>query len=339
MLADGLRSAAVFTGGPMRVAVIGDCLFDVSARALATAVPGGDAPAEIELLSGGQAANMAVRLARRGVRVRLIAPVGEDAAGALLRKQVAEDGVELATLPVARTGLVLALLDPEGERTMYSSRTPLPRGVTVRHDLQRQLTGVDWVHVCGQALADSGGGQAVAAVVGGLPGGVRRSADTGSLPADEAGLKRYRDRLSASGASLLFAGEAAARTLLASVARLQAPSTPSTLAALAGAVEATLKIASIVTGGASGSAASVGGVSAAVAAYAPDAPVVDATGAGDAYAAAVIDRLAREAWPPSAEVIRSAMLAGSELGSRVARVRGAQGLVLGERAPAERQRR
>ena len=336
MLADELGSAAVFAGGPMRVAVVGDCLFDVSARALAAAVVGGDAPAEIELLPGGQAANMAVRLARRGARVRLVAALAEDAAGVLLRKRLAEDGVELAAVPASRTGLVLAQLDAQGERTMYSSRTPLPRGVTVRHELQRQVTGVDWVHVCGQALADPDGGQAVAAVVGGLPDGVRRSADTGSLPADDAGLTRYRDRLAASHASLLFAGEAAARALAGSAPLRQQPST---LAALAAALEAALKIPSIVTAGAAGSAASVGGLSAVVAAYAPDAPVVDATGAGDAYAAAVIDRLAREPWPPSADLIRSAMLAGSELGSRVARVRGAQGLVLGERQPAERQRR
>ena len=157
MLADGLRSAAVLSGGPMRVAVIGDCVFDVSVRALAQPATGADAPAEIELLPGGQAANMAVRLARRGTRVRLLAPMADDAAGTLLRQRLGDEGVDLAPLPAPRTGLVLALLDPVGERTMYSARTPLPRGVTVRHELQRQLTGVDWVHVCGQALADSRG--------------------------------------------------------------------------------------------------------------------------------------------------------------------------------------
>ena len=329
MLADGLRSAAVLTGGPLRLAVVGDCLFDVSARALAPVATGGDAPAQIELLPGGQGANMAVRLARRGTRVRLVAPMADDAAGRLLRDHVGGEGVELVALPVAHTGLVLALLDAAGERTMYSSRTPLPRGVTVRHELQRQLTGVDWVHVCGQALADADGGEAVAAVVGGLPNGVRRSADTGSLPDDDRGLKRYRDRLHAARVSLLFAGEAAARTLAGS-----ASAAASTLAALAGALDSSLAAVTIVTGGPAGSAASIRGLSVAVAAYAPDAPVVDATGAGDAYAAAVIDRLAREPWPPSADVMRSAMLAGSELGSRVARVRGAQGLVLGERPAA-----
>lgn len=325
MLADALGSTAVFAGGPIRMAVVGDCLFDVSVRALGALSVGADAPAEIELLPGGQGANVAVRIARRGGRVRLLAPLADDGAGALLRDRLAREGVEVVPLPAARTGMVVALVDEAGERTMLSSRAPLPRGVTVRHELQRQLTGIDWVHLCGQVLCDLEGGDAVAAVAASLPPGVTRSADAGSLPADAAGLKRYRERLARSGSVLLFAGRAEAAALVGAGA-----DPDPTLAALARQLATLLRLDAIVTGGASGSAASVGKLSVAVPAYAPDAPVVDATGAGDAYAAAVIARLAGRRWPPGADTLRAAMLAGSELGSRVARVRGAQAAVLGE---------
>ncbi|MFN2484403.1 MAG: carbohydrate kinase family protein [Candidatus Limnocylindria bacterium] len=315
----------MIAGGPMRVAVIGDCLFDVSARPLGPLAPGADAPADIDLLPGGHAANVAVRLARRGVRVRLITPLADDDAAALLRRRMQAEGVELAPMPAPRTGFVLALLDDAGERTMLSSRTPLPRGVTVRHALKRQLVGVDWVHVAGQALADATGGAAVTAVTGALSPGVVRSVDAGSLPPDADAVARFRERLAASRAALLFCGRDAASSMLGAAAKPD-----ETLSALSAALAASLKTGAIVTGAATGSAASVGGHSVTVPGYARDAPVVDATGAGDAYAAGVIVRLAGRGWPPSADELRTAMLAGSELGSRVARVRGAQTAVLGE---------
>jgi sugar/nucleoside kinase (ribokinase family) len=116
-------------------------------------------------------------------------------------------------------------------------------------------------------------------------------------------------------------------------ARPRAAADPQTLASLAATLARALSAGVIVTNGSSGSAASIGELSVAVPAYAADAPVVDSTGAGDAYAAAVIGALAGRGWPPSADALRAAMLAGSELGSRVARVTGAQGVVLGERQP------
>jgi sugar/nucleoside kinase (ribokinase family) len=59
-------------------------------------------------------------------------------------------------------------------------------------------------------------------------------------------------------------------------------------------------------------------------------PTVDATGAGDAFAAGMIHSLLRAPWPPSADVLRSAMADGLSLAAAVAGVAGAQG-----RVPAE----
>ena len=318
----------------MRIAVVGDCVFDVSARPSGPLSAGADVAAEIELLPGGQGANVAVRLARRGLRVRLITPLADDASGRLLREHVAAQDVDLAPLHADRSGMVVAIVDPEGERTMLSHRVPFPRGVTVRHELLRQLAGADWVHVSGYALLDVTGGDTVAAAVGALPGSVVRSADTDSLQRDPDTVTRYRERLRASGAALVFAGHAEAEALLARGAPASGDGAPpqpdASLSELAERTAADLRIAAIVTGGVRGSAGRFGGETIDVAAYAADAPALDATGAGDAYAAAVIAELAGERWPPPAEAARRAMQAGAELGSRVARVRGAQGLVLGE---------
>ena len=319
----------------MRIAVVGDCVFDVSVRPSGPLSGGGDVPAEIHLLPGGQAANVAVRLARRGIRVRLISPLADDPAGRLLRDRLKTDGVELAAMRAERTGHVVAILDPGGERTMLSDRAPFPRGVTVRHELQRQLAGADWVHVSGYALLDASGADAVVAAVAALPASVVRSVDSDSLPPDDATVVRFAERVRASRAVLLFAGRAEAEALArrdGDRASASVPEGRAGLAQLASTIAHAFGLGVIVTGGASGSAARLATLGLTVPAYAPTAAVLDTTGSGDAYAAAVIAELAAERWPPSGDALRRAMLAGSELGSRVARVRGAQGIVLGEAA-------
>ena len=57
---------------------------------------------------------------------------------------------------------------------------------------------------------------------------------------------------------------------------------------------------------------------------------VDATGAGDAYAAALIGSLSQGHWPPGGEQLREAMRAGGELAGLVAGALGAQARVAGE---------
>jgi sugar/nucleoside kinase (ribokinase family) len=53
--------------------------------------------------------------------------------------------------------------------------------------------------------------------------------------------------------------------------------------------------------------------------------MVDATGAGDAYVAALIARLLGTDWPPDVTMLRDAMERGTREGGLVARVVGAQG--------------
>ena len=285
-----------------RVVVVGDATLDVIIRAAADPVPGSDLPAEIRLEPGGQGANVAVRLARAGIAVRLACAIGTDPAGRILRERLSADGVELATTPAPHSGVVISMV-VAGERTMRSDRQPLP-------PLDAALLGgAEWVHVSGYALADDATGDRLAAALGDLPGGVRVSVG-GAPVVDAAHGVRCRARLVAAGVDLLCLGRAELTAL--------------TIAAdAAGGLAEFL----IVTDGPRGSRATGRGLAAPIEVPAVALPgaVVDPTGAGDAYAAAVIASLLNEAWPPTDAALRVAMQRGSQAGAQVARVIGAQG--------------
>jgi len=91
----------------------------------------------------------------------------------------------------------------------------------------------------------------------------------------------------------------------------------------------------LVTAGSDGSSAAGPGIPpfAVPAAALPGSPL-DATGAGDAFSAALIDELAHlGTWPPPITELHRAMASASLLGARVARVTGAQTPVSGEATP------
>jgi len=302
----------------MRVTVIGDSTLDVTVRPTQEPRPGGDVPARIGLTPGGQGANVAVRLARDGVTVLLVTAIADDAAGQILTSNLVVDGVLLERLPAERSGAVVALLDDRGERAMLSDRITLaPAGVAAA------CVGAAWVHCSAYALADDETGDLLAGVIGSLPETTRISAGGGSLPPDAGRAARVRDRLAMTRARLMiFSRDEAAALLDAPV--------PS-LAAAADAMASTFPGAiAIVTGGPAGSAAAGPGFALSVAARDPATPMIDATGAGDAYAAAVINGLLAADWPPSVPALHAAMEAGSLLGALVSRVFGAQARVPGE---------
>ncbi len=289
----------------MLIAVIGDCLLDISVRRAGPIRTAADAPAVIRPSPGGQGANVAVWLARRGAAVRLVAPMADDAAGRLLREALDAEGVELAALPAARTGSVVALLDADGERTMLSDRPSL-----VVDALADLLADADWVHVSGYALRDAAG-PTLARALAALPADVRVSVGGGSLPpGDEA--VRFAELLRVAQPDLLILSRDEADAL---------EQHPSTL--------------TVVTAGRDGSTAwgpRSGGVH--VDAQWLDRPATDTTGAGDAYAAALIDELAHlMAWPPRVAELERAMQAASRLGAEVTRVDGAQGRLADSAGP------
>jgi ribokinase len=303
----------------MRVAVVGDATLDVTVRPAQAPRAGGDVAARITLSPGGQGANVAVRLARAGVTVHLATAIADDAAGRLLAAALENDGVVIERLPAERSGTVVALLDAAGERAMLSDRVTLePTAVAAA------CVGADWVHCSAYPLADDLTGEALAGVLGSLPGATRISAGGGSLPPDAARAARVRDRLKRARIGLLILGREEAASLL----DVPLPSLAAAADALAGAFPGVI---AVVTAGAAGSSAAGPGFALSVPAQDPATPMVDATGAGDAYAAALIAALLGAGWPPAVATLRSAMEAGSHAGGLVSRALGAQGRIAGER--------
>ena len=304
----------------MPITVIGDSTLDVTVRPAEAPRAGGDVPASISLAPGGQGANVAVRLARAGIDVRLATAIGDDAPGVLLLAALEADGVRVARLPAERSGVVISMLDEGGERTMLSDRVTLDAGA-----LRAACEDASWVHCSGYAMADDATGDALAEVLGCLPPTTTVSAGGGSLRDDPALAARVRDRLASAGIALLIVGREEAAALLSQ----QLPSLPAAADALARAFPGTI---AVVTGGAAGSAAAGPGFAISVPAVEPTTRVLDATGAGDAYVAALVVRLAAGSWPPDMATLRDAMERGSRDGGLVSRVLGAQGRIAAEPA-------
>jgi sugar/nucleoside kinase (ribokinase family) len=301
----------------VRIVVLGDAALDVSVVPVRPPVAAGDVPATVRLGVGGQAANVAVRLARRGIEVTLASPLAGDLTGELLRDRLVATGVALWPLPAERSTTVVALVDRDGERSMLSDRVSLdPSGIAPL------VEGANWVHCSGYALADDASGEALSRALRRRHDGAVLSVAGGSFEADAPHAARIRSRLDAAGVDLLVLDRGEAASVVG------APDAP--LLDLVRGLGALAAIA-VVTAGTAGSAAVCDGSVIEVAASPLAERAVDATGAGDAYAAALIAEL-HEGWPPDASRLRSAMEAASAAGARVAMTPGAQAAVAGERA-------
>jgi sugar/nucleoside kinase (ribokinase family) len=306
----------------MSVTVIGDATLDVTVRPAEAPRAGGDVPAQISISPGGQGANVAVRLARAGLDVRLATAMADDAPGRLVAPAIEADGVRLVRLEAQRSALVISLLDAAGERAMLSDRVTLdPTGVAAA------CVGAEWVHCSAYALADDAGGDALARVLGSLPPSTRVSLGGGSLQPDSRRSARVRERVATARVALLILGRDEAAALL----ERPLPSVAAAADALASAFPGLI---AVVTGAAAGSAAAGPGFALSVPAIEQPTPMLDATGAGDAYAAAVIAELLDSSWPPDVQTLRGAMERGSSAGALVSRVLGAQGRTTAE--PTER---
>jgi ribokinase len=304
-----------------RFAVLGDCTLDIVVVAERARRRGGDVPARIRLGPGGQAANVAVRLARMGqpdAAVRLVAPMADDLAGRLLLDALARDGVAVAALPAASSAAVAVLLEADGERTMLSDRRSL-----AARPAAAALADVDWVHCSGYALVDDETGDELAAALGARPAAVTLSVGGGSVPPDARRAARFRARLRSAAPQLCLLNRDEAGALLGRRSAPTARRAATLLSDLADVV--------VVTDGRGGSVATLGGRAFTAPPDVAAGRALDATGAGDAYAAAMIATLARASWPPLPARLGRAMAAGARLGARVARVAGAQGRVAGER--------
>jgi ribokinase len=132
------------------VCTLGDLLLDVIVRLDSNLAPGDDASATTTLAPGGQAANVAAWASALGATARIVAVQADDDAGSMLRRELSSRGVEVRGPRGERTGTVVSLVQPEGDRTMASDRGSAPE--LRAGDLEDGWLECDALHVSGYSL-------------------------------------------------------------------------------------------------------------------------------------------------------------------------------------------
>ncbi len=256
---------------------IGDLLLDITIVPEGPLRPDDDRAARIGVGGGGQAANFCAWTAALGDPVRLITRVGDDERGRKLVSDLAARGVEVCAVWASEpTGAIAVLVGPDGQRAMATERGA---SVGLRPDdlLAAWLDDVKLVHVPAYSLFVEPIGAATRAAI------ARVRAHGGMLSIDlssVAGLRAYGPSkmaydLARLKPELLFATQAEADTVGVSLERI-----------------AQLPVIKLGAAGCSVFGRQV---------PAPAVQQVDATGAGDAFAAAFCS-----AWLGGATPIESA---------------------------------
>lgn len=282
------------TAPRIEVVVIGDALLDVTARPATAIRADADVPAEIRIACGGQGANLSVRLARQGIGVELICGLGDDPAASLVTDALRAEAIRVTPVRVDATGSVVILLDMVGERTMLSQRVPFVVGTSI--------SSADWTIVSGYCFleADVAG---FARMLGDLAS--RRVVVGCAVP--EPSRTTWRAAVAAARPDLLVLNREEAFAL-APIDELSA----GIVVTATDVIEASIGEAAVIVSVPAGT------------------PTIDTTGAGDAFAAALIAGLLRAPWPPSSATLESVVTDAALLAGQVARAPGAQA-----RVPAE----
>src|SRR5918999_4589658 len=168
----------------MRLCALGDLLLDVTVRLGGLLHSGADTTAETRLGAGGQAANVAAWAASLGADARFVGKRADDEAGRIAAAELEAHGVEVVgPVGAGRTGVVLALVGPDGDRTMASDRGVAP-------ELRPEELDTAWfeerehLHLSGYILLrEPGASAAVAAASAVRSSGGRLSVDLASWAA------------------------------------------------------------------------------------------------------------------------------------------------------------
>jgi ribokinase len=135
------------------ISTLGDALLDVIVQLREPLEGGADALASTQTGAGGQAANVAAWSVALGSRARCVTKRGDDAAGRLVTTELEALGVEVVGPIGGRTGVVVSIVGPDGERTMASDRGGAPQ--LTPEDLDPDWFACDCLHISGYALLES----------------------------------------------------------------------------------------------------------------------------------------------------------------------------------------
>ena len=129
---------------------IGDLIEDVVVWLNGELNIGSDTDSVIVRTRGGSAANVAMFAALNGTPSRFIGQVGNDNLGEQLCASLRESGVDVCTVAEGRTGSIVVVVQPNGERTFLTDR-----GVASQLSVfdASHLAGVSIVHVPTYSLA------------------------------------------------------------------------------------------------------------------------------------------------------------------------------------------
>ncbi|MBM7504075.1 carbohydrate kinase family protein [Agromyces aurantiacus] len=251
--------------------VVGDLLEDIVVWATEPIRAATDSAAQVFRSRGGSAANVAAHAAGL-VPTRFVGRVGADGAGRTLEDALASTGVEVCLQRAGRTGAVVLIVAPDGERTMFPDRAAAAEleGVDAGW-----LDGAAWLHVPSYGFEH----EPMRSEVGRLVARARERGAVISIDAsstgliDTLGVDRMLGWLADLRPDVLFANETEAALL--GVAR-------------GGRLAASVAHRVVVKHGGEPTEVFDDGESVARVPVAPVAAVRDLTGAGDAFAAGFV---------------------------------------------------
>ncbi len=283
---------------------IGDLVEDVVVYMGAAPRRGDDAAARIVRRRGGSAANVAASAARAGFPARFVGQVGDDVVGSRLVRDLRVDGVDTCVVTGGRSGAVVALVEPGGERTMFSDRGAAPLLSAVP---DTWLDGVGMIHVPAYSLLAEPLATAVYDVFGTAAElGIDVSLDASAVSViDEFGVREFRRLVRELRPAVLLCNRSEAAHL---GLRARSPAPGVRLTVVKAGPRPTLVIHP------DGSVDSVP--------VPPIADVRDTTGAGDAFAAGFLSALIQGRAPRDAAVVAHRVAAEAIVRSSV-QARGA----------------
>jgi ribokinase len=202
------------------ICVLGDAHLDVVVRLRGPLAEETDTPAATSVGVGGQGANVAAWVAALGGRSRLITARGTDVAADLISAELGRRGVDIVGPVVpGRTGVVVSLSDGGHRRSMLTDRGAGP-AMSAAELSQAWLAGCDWLHVSAYAFASEPmRGAALAAIRAARECSARISVDLASTAVIEShGVAAFGRLIAAVAPDAIFGNGAEAALLAGLVA-------------------------------------------------------------------------------------------------------------------------
>ena len=296
--------------------VIGDLVEDVVVWLPTELSYGTDTPSKIVRTRGGSASNVAVFAAAAKTasttnsakfRSRLIAQIGNDPLSDQLVAALETSGVEPCVVRSGRSGSIVVIVSPDGERTMLTDRAAATQ---LEHAPKNWHDGISILHVPAYSLFSEPLGEAARECIAtAREQNIAVSIDASSASLIKTfGVAKFRDLVAELNPKIFFCNtdeaevlNLAAQPLELEIVVIKAGAAPTTLVYKAD--RSTIAVA-------------------------PVGEIVDSTGAGDAFAAGFLTRfeqtpLYESSHDQPAEQLHNCVLAGHQLAARVLRSPGA----------------